>query len=142
MVALPVNAPLDAKLPPASIAPAAAGTTDLRAIAAKVKDATVSDTALVRLSSAYVQGLGNEPKLVGTTFGVPVGKTSKAVAGERAAFIVQPKTVDENAPEMGGDVNMYKQQMQRMFISRLNFQSIFESILKKSKVEDTRYKFY
>jgi len=121
---------------------AATGTTDLSAIAAKVKDATVSDTALVRLSSAYVQGLGNEPKLVGTTFGVPVGKTSKAVAGERAAFIVQPKTVDENAPEMGGDVNMYKQQMQRMFISRLNFQSIFESILKKSKVEDTRYKFY
>jgi peptidyl-prolyl cis-trans isomerase D len=121
---------------------AAAGTSDLSAIAAKVKDATVSDTALVRLSSAYVQGLGNEPKLVGTTFGVPVGKTSKAVAGERAAFIVQPKTVDENAPEMGGDVNMYKQQMQRMFISRLNFQSIFESILKKSKVEDTRYKFY
>lgn len=121
---------------------AAAGTSDLSAIAAKVKDATVSDTALVRLSSAYVQGLGNEPKLVGTTFGVPVGKTSKAVAGERAAFIVQPKTVDENAPEMGGDVNMYKQQMQRMFISRLNFQSIFESIMKKSKVEDTRYKFY
>ena len=121
---------------------AATGTSDLSAIAAKVKDATVSDTALVRLSSAYVQGLGNEPKLVGTTFGVPVGKTSKAVAGERAAFIVQPKTVDENAPEMGGDVNMYKQQMQRMFISRLNFQSIFESILKKSKVEDTRYKFY
>ena len=121
---------------------AAAGTTDLSAIAAKVKDATVSDTALVRLSSAYVQGLGNEPKLVGTTFGVPVGKTSKAVAGERAAFMVQPKSIDENAPEMGGDINAYKQQMQRMFISRLNFQSIFESILKKSKVEDTRYKFY
>ena len=121
---------------------AAAGTTDLSAIAAKVKDATVSDTALVRLSSAYVQGMGNEPKLVGTTFGVPVGKTSKAVAGERAAFMVQPKSIDENAPEMGGDINAYKQQMQRMFISRLNFQSIFESILKKSKVEDTRYKFY
>ena len=56
---------------------AATGTTDLSAIAAKVKDATVSDTALVRLSSAYVQGLGNEPKLVGTTFGVPVGKPLK-----------------------------------------------------------------
>lgn len=121
---------------------AAAGTTDLSAIAAKVKDASVSDTALIRLSSAYVQGLGNEPKLVGTTFGVPVGKTSKAVAGERAAFIVQPKTIDENAPEMGGDINMYKQQMQRMFISRLNFQSIFDAILKKANVEDTRYKFY
>ncbi len=121
---------------------AAAGTSDLTVIASKVKEAVVTDTALVRLSSAYVQGLGNEPKLVGTTFGIPIGKTSKAVAGERAAFMVQPKTIDENSPEMSGDINMYKQQMQRMFISRLNFQSIFESILKKSKVEDTRYKFY
>lgn len=121
---------------------AATGTTDLSAIAAKVKDAIVVDTANVRFSSAYVQNLGNEPKLVGTVFGVPVGKTSKAVAGERAAFIVQPKSIEENAPEMAGDINMYKQQMQRMFISRLNFQSIFESIKKKANVEDTRYKFY
>lgn len=121
---------------------AAAGTTDLHAIAAKISGALVTDTALVRLSSAYVQGLGSEPKLVGTAFGIPAGKTSKAVAGERAAFIVQPKSVDENAPEMSGDINAYKQQMQRMFISRLNFQSIFESIIKKSNVTDTRYKFY
>ncbi len=121
---------------------AATGTTDLSAIAAKVKDATVTDTALVRYSSGYVQGLNNEPKLVGTTFGIPVGKTSKAVAGERVAFIVQPKSIDEKAPELNGDINMYKKQMQGMYASRLNFQSIFESILKKSKVVDTRYKFY
>ncbi|MFN8295538.1 MAG: peptidylprolyl isomerase [Chitinophagales bacterium] len=121
---------------------AATGTKDLNAIAAKLKDAIVVDTARVRFSSGYVQNLGNEPKLVGTTFGVEVGKTSKAVAGERAAFIVQPKSIETTAPEMGGDINMYKQQMQRMFISRLNFQTIFESIRKKANVEDTRYKFY
>jgi peptidyl-prolyl cis-trans isomerase D len=102
----------------------------------------VIDTALIRLSSGFVQSIGNEPKLAGTAFGIPVGKTSKAVAGERYAFIVQPKSVDENAPEMGGDINEYKQQMQRMFISRLNFQSIFQAILKKADVEDKRYVFY
>lgn len=122
---------------------AATGTTDLAAIAAKVPGATVTDTALIRFSSAYVQGLNNEPKLVGTTFGVPVGKTSKAVAGDNAAFIVQPKSVEEKSAQAeDGNINMYKQQMQGMYTSRLNFQSIFESILKKSKVEDTRYKFY
>lgn len=121
---------------------AATGTTDLAAIAAKVKDAAVIDTALVRLSSGYIQGLGNEPKLVGTALGVPVGKTSKAVAGDRFAFIVQPKYVDAQSPEMSGDISMYKKQMQSMFISRLNFQTIFESILKKADVTDTRYKFY
>jgi peptidyl-prolyl cis-trans isomerase D len=121
---------------------AAAGTADLNAIAAKIKDAVVIDTALIRLSSGFVQSIGNEPKLAGTAFGIPVGKTSKAVAGERYAFIVQPKSVDENAPEMGGDINEYKQQMQRMFISRLNFQSIFQAILKKADVEDKRYVFY
>ena len=100
------------------------------------------DTAQIRFSSPFVMGLGNEPKLVGTVFGVPVGKTSKAVAGDNAAFIVQPKSIDEKSPEMDGDINMYKKQMQGMYMSRMNFQSIFESILKKSKVEDTRYKFY
>lgn len=121
---------------------AGAGTTDLAAIAAKVKDATVADTVLIRFSSAFVQGVGNEPKLVGASFGVPVGKTSKAMAGERVVFMVQPKSVEENVPEMEGDIELYKKQMQQMFISRLNFQSIFESISKKAKVEDTRYKFY
>lgn len=121
---------------------AGAGTTDLAAIAAKVKDATVTDTVLIRFSSAFVQGVGNEPKLVGASFGVPVGKTSKAMAGERVVFMVQPKSVEENVPEMAGDIELYKKQMQQMFISRLNFQSIFESISKKAKVEDTRYKFY
>jgi peptidyl-prolyl cis-trans isomerase D len=121
---------------------AGAGTTDLAAIAAKVKGATVEDTVLIRFSSAFVQGVGNEPKLVGASFGVPVGKTSKAMAGERVVFMVQPKSVEENVPEMEGDIELYKKQMQQMFISRLNFQSIFESISKKAKVEDTRYKFY
>jgi peptidyl-prolyl cis-trans isomerase D len=122
---------------------AATGTTDLATIATKVKDATVTDTAVVRYASGFVQGLNNEPKLVGTTFGTPVGKTSKAVAGERVAFIVQPKSIEDKSPEMlNGDINMYKQQMQGMYTSRLNFQSIFESILKKAKVDDQRYKFY
>jgi peptidyl-prolyl cis-trans isomerase D len=117
-------------------------TTDLATIASRVKDATVTDTALIRFASANVQGVGNEPKLVGTAFGLPAGKTSKAIAGDRAAFIVQPKSVEENTPEAAGDINQYKQQMQRMYVSRLNFQSIFESIMKKADVIDTRYKFY
>jgi len=121
---------------------AAAGTTDLASIAAKVKDAVLTDTAEIRFSTPYVQGLGSEPKLIGTTFGVPVGKTSKAVAGERAAFIVQPKSIDAQSPEMSGDITMYKKQMQAMYAGRINFQSIFESILKKSNVEDTRYTIY
>jgi peptidyl-prolyl cis-trans isomerase D len=121
---------------------AAAGTTDLRAIAAKVKDATVTDTATVRFSSTFVPNAGNEPVLVGTAFGLPAGKTSKAVAGEKIAFIVQPKSVEENAPDVAQDINGLKQQMQSMYISRLNFQGIFNSILKNANVTDTRYKFY
>jgi peptidyl-prolyl cis-trans isomerase D len=121
---------------------AAVGTTDLKAIAAKVKDAFTVDTALVRFSSAYVAGLGNEPKLVGSVFGIPVDKISTAIAGEQAAFMVQPKNIEQNTPEMAGDINEYKKQMQRMYISRLNFQSIFDAIKKKANIEDTRYKFY
>ncbi len=121
---------------------AAAGTTDLAAIASKVKDAAVTDTALIRFSSGYVSNVGNEPKLVGTAFGIPVGKTSKAIAGDRGAFIVQTKEIEPSAPNESTDLPLTQQRMQRMFTSRLNFQSIFESIVKKSKVDDVRYKFY
>jgi peptidylprolyl isomerase/peptidyl-prolyl cis-trans isomerase D len=121
---------------------AATGTSDLNSIAAKVSGAQVSDTTLVRFSSAYVPGLGNEPKFVGTAFGATTGKLSKAVAGERAAFIIMPKTVEAQSAEAIPDKNMYKQQIQRMFSSRINFQSILEAIMKKADVVDTRYKFY
>ncbi len=121
---------------------AATGTADLATIATKVKDATVLDTVVVRYSSSNVANLGNEPKLVGTIFGVAAGKTSKAVAGERAAFIVQTKSIEENAPDLGGTIDMYRNQMQQMFTSRLNFQSILESVIKKADVKDERYKSY
>ena len=121
---------------------AATGTTDLKTIASKVKDAFVVDSALVHFSSAFTGELGNEPKLVGTVFGLAPGKTSKAVAGERAAFIVRPLSIEENTPEMAGDINGYKNQMQQMYMRQLNFQNIFDAIKKNAKIEDTRYKFY
>lgn len=121
---------------------AAVGTTDLKTIAEKVKDAVVMDTVAVKYSTTFIPSIGNEPVVVGTAFGLPAGKTSKAVAGERAAFIVQPKSVEENAPNIVEDLNTLKQQMQSMYISRLNFQSIFGTIMKKANVVDTRYKFY
>ena len=121
---------------------AAAGAANVADIATKVKDAAALTDVAIRYSSAYIQGVGNEPKLVGTAFGIPTGKISKAVAGDRVAFIVQPTAAAENTPEAEGDINLYKQQIQRMYISRLNFQSIFDAILKKADVVDTRYKFY
>ena len=121
---------------------AAAGTTDIAAIAAKVKDASVLDTVIVQFSQAMATGIGNEPKLVGTIFGTPVGKTAKAIAGERAAYLIQTKSADEKGPDVGMDISMVKKIMESRYSSRLNFQSIFESILKKADVKDERYKNY
>lgn len=121
---------------------AATGTTDLAAIAAKVKDASVLDTVAARFSAATVQGLGNEPKVVGTIFGTAVGKIAKAVAGERGAYLVQTKSVDEKAPDSGMDIGTVKKIMESRSASRLTFQSIFESIMKKADVKDERYKNY
>jgi peptidyl-prolyl cis-trans isomerase D len=121
---------------------AAAGTTDLAAIAAKVKDASVLDTIDAQFSKAMIQGLGNEPKLIGTIFGTPAGKIAKAVAGERFAFIVQTKSADEKGPDVGMDISMIKKIMESRYTGRLNFQTIFESILKKADVKDERFKLY
>ena len=115
---------------------AAAGTTDIAAIAAKVKDASVLDTVIVQFSQAMATGF------LMSIFGTPVGKTAKAIAGERAAYLIQTKSADEKGPDVGMDISMVKKIMESRYSSRLNFQSIFESILKKADVKDERYKNY
>lgn len=120
---------------------AAAGNADLATIASKVEGAILNDTALVRFNSAFIPNVGQEPKLVGTAFGVGVGQTSKAVAGNENAFIVRVNA-EEPAPEQTEDIQAYKQMFMQRFASRFNFQTIMESIMKKKDVEDLRYKFF
>ena len=67
---------------------------------------------------------------------------AKAIAGERAAYLIQTKSADEKGPDVGMDISMVKKIMESRYSSRLNFQSIFESILKKADVKDERYKNY
>ncbi len=120
---------------------ASSGAADLSSIAAKVEGAVVNDTALLRFNAAFVPGIGQEPALVGTAFGVNIGQVSKAVAGNENAFVVKVNA-EEPAPQQTEDINLYKQMFAQRFASRINFQSIMESIMKKKKVEDLRYKFF
>lgn len=91
----------------------------------------------VQFSSDYVDGVGIEPKLVGTVFGVGQGKTSKAIAGALNAYIVMPVSV--MSPEISTDVKMYKSQVARMLSARLNYTTILKSLEENAKVVDERY---
>lgn len=73
---------------------------DLAAIASAVS-ATVRSVPSLTMSNPVVSGLGREPKLVGTAFGLAEGQLSDVVAGDNAAFIltVTSKTEPSAPPE-------------------------------------------
>jgi peptidylprolyl isomerase/peptidyl-prolyl cis-trans isomerase D len=50
----------------------------------------------ITFSTGTVPGLGQEPKFVGTVFGLEEGETSGVVEGSNAAFVVQ--TTEKNTP--------------------------------------------
>jgi peptidyl-prolyl cis-trans isomerase D len=117
---------------------AAKGNTPLDQVAA-ITGGQYKAAVPVQFSSDYVDGVGIEPKLVGTVFGVGQGKTSKAIAGALNAFIVTPISV--MSPDVATDVKLYKAQVARMLSARLNYSSILKSLEDNAKVVDERYLF-
>ena len=126
----------------AQLSKAAAGMTDIHAIATKIKGAQALDTLKLRYAPGFVIGIGNEPKLVGAAFGTTIGKLSKPVAGNMGAYVVLPSYIEDKSPDAGGDLNMYKMQMQYSATARMNFQNILESIMKKADIQDKRFTYF
>ncbi len=103
----------------------------------------VQSGKIVQYSSPFVDGVGVEPKLVGTIFGTKEGKQSAAVDGTNGVYVAKTLTVQS----LSGEVNEasaegFKKQLYRQNSAQLSFDRIFESILKNTKIEDLRYLIY
>lgn len=96
----------------------------------------------ITFSSPMIQGLGNEPKVLGYTFfkGFKEGTLSPGIAGFSG---VQFITVNQRyaKPEMGRDLKMERQMSEAMLKSRAA-QMILEGLRQSVKFEDLRYKLY
>lgn len=102
-------------------------------------DASINTTQQLRMTQPVVQGLGREPKFVGTLLGLDEGETSGAVAGENAAFVIQATQVSPADPSA-----MTAQQRQQIRNELLNQrrqrvqQQWIERLREEADIEDNR----
>jgi peptidylprolyl isomerase/peptidyl-prolyl cis-trans isomerase D len=111
---------------------------DLQAIAS-ANNVSVQEAAAVNCKNPTIAGAGNEPRVVGTAFGLKLNKTSKPVAGETGVFVVKTTAI-QNAP----DIKNYQGTANEL-ASRIANQStslLIEALKKKMDIKDNRSKFY
>lgn len=93
----------------------------------------------ISFASINLPGIGPEPAVVGTVFGLNAKTTSKPIKGNSGIFVVTVDNVTD-APE-AKDLSMNKTQMQSFYISRASYE-VFTEIQKSSKITDNRGYFY
>ncbi|MCY2688641.1 peptidylprolyl isomerase [Salinimicrobium sp. TH3] len=99
----------------------------------------VNTANAVNRNSPTLPGVGSEPKVVGTAFGLDSGETSSPVAGEKGVFVV--KVVQKtDAPQM----ESYRPYAAREASARritVNTE-VFEALKEAAEIEDNRARFY
>lgn len=117
---------------------AIAGGGNLAAVAGRAGTRVVPLSDLT-LASPIVEGIGHEPALIGTIFGLEPGRTSGVVAGEAVAFIVSTIAFEGGEPAAMTDAE--RQQTREQLLQRKRqevLQSWMESLRDDAEIEDLR----
>lgn len=112
--------------------------TDINEIA-KNQNQPVRSAAAVNRKNPTIPGVGEEPVVVGTAFGIAQGKTSKPVVGEKGVFVVKVTAI-EKAPDLQNytsDANELAQRTANAATSQL-----VEALKKSMAITDNRATFY
>lgn len=115
-----------------------AGGTKLEDVSAKL-NAPVQKASNMKFSVPNIAGLGNEPALVGTVFGMSQNKLSKPVKGSSGVYMVMVSKFTE-APETK-DYSVARNRISGNLQSRVEYE-VFTALQKNADVEDRRAKFY
>ncbi|MEO8086279.1 MAG: peptidylprolyl isomerase [Bacteroidota bacterium] len=116
----------------------AAGATTIDAIGQKM-NLPVMPAENVTFSNPYLQGVGNEPRLVGNIFAMKSGQTSKAIRGENAVFVIVVDKITE--PAATKDYSANQKQLGDQKKQRSDYE-VFNALKEKANVADNRGKFY
>lgn len=111
---------------------------DLNTIASNQNQGVQTATAVTR-QSPVLAGIGQEPKVVGTAFGLQEGATSTPIAGDKGVFVIKLTAID-NAPDLdnySNDARMVAQRTANQATSAL-----VEALKKATEIEDKRASFY
>ena len=93
----------------------------------------------IPLSSNFIPGIGNEPKVVARAFAIKQGEVSAPVKGSNGVYLVRV----ENKPNAPASTNamVLKRTVSTQNASQVSFRLV-ESLKKNAKIEDNRFRFY
>lgn len=102
-------------------------------------NAAVENASNVSFSAYQIEGLGYEPKVIGTAYAMEEGEQAGPVQGNTGAYLLELNTI-QPAPE---DANIFMNQrsMQTNYRRRTNMQ-MYNAIKEAVNFEDKRAKFY
>lgn len=117
-----------------------AGNTDLAAIASQFQS-TVQDANGVKFSDNFVQGLGNEPKVIGAVFNpnAALNTPMTPIVGNAGVFVVKP-TFKAEATAIA-DLATVKQDNSNQARAAIGG-TLFQAMKSQVKIVDKRTKFY
>ena len=95
----------------------------------------------IAYSAFFINGVGNEPKIIGAAFNKQLqGKASAPIAGNSAVFAVKGESIFATS-SLGSNAEMLREQLANQMKSQIGFRSL-TAIKDAAKIEDNRYKFY
>ncbi|MDO5607146.1 MAG: peptidylprolyl isomerase [Capnocytophaga sp.] len=112
--------------------------TSLDAIASQNHIEVQSATALT-MNNPTIIGVGREPKVVGTAFGLKQGQVSKPVLGENGVYVVA-LTSTTSAPAQA-DYSSYARSSETLKTSRAA-QEVYNALYQSADIKDNRSSFY
>lgn len=113
---------------------------DLSAIATSF-GVNVSRADSVSFASPFINGVGNEPKLLGAVFNsANKGKVADPIAANTGVFVVKPEMIFMRASQ-SLDYGAKRQQVEQTIKGSVSYRAT-DSYRKSAKVEDNRIKFY
>lgn len=91
------------------------------------------------MKNPTIIGVGREPKVIGTAFGLEQGKLSKPIEGENGVYVVELKSTVK-APALS-DYKSYATALESVKVSRAA-QEVYNALFKSADIEDNRSTFY
>lgn len=111
---------------------------DLNAIASKY--GVELDTLIgINLLNSFIAGLGNEPEVLGTIFGMEAGESSKAIIGNSGIFLVQTLNKTEAGPT--SNISFLRRTLTEKAQASVPA-NLIESLKDLFKIKDNRAVFY
>ncbi len=103
---------------------------------------TAGQDSSITFKSQIINGIGNEPKLIGAAFNkANMNKVAAPIAGKTGVYVIKVNGIAEKAPNTAAEAAQFRTQQ----LTALRNQAAtnwFEGLRKKATIKDDRSKFY